>query len=180
MEYVLDFVKRIILSKISDNSVCVDFTMGNGFDTMFLCSHTKTNVYAFDIQQTALDNTKKLLDDNGISNYTLILDNHKNFKKYITNNIDIAVFNFGYLPNSNKSITTKADISLETVKSVLESLSANGILCLVLYPGHTEGLKESRIIEEFTRQLSSNKYNVIKYDFINKRLPPYVIAIEHR
>lgn len=180
MELILDFAKRLILSKINENSVCVDFTMGNGYDTMFLCTHTKSTVYSFDIQQTALNNTKTLLNENNISNYKLILDSHNNFKKYIQQDIDIGLFNFGYLPNGDKNITTKTNTSLEAVKLALENLSDTGILVLVLYPGHSEGFKEANAIEDFTRHLQGNKYNVIKYDFINKKTPPYVIAIEHR
>lgn len=180
MELILDFAKRLILSKINDDSICVDFTMGNGFDTLFLCNHTKTNVYSFDIQQQALNNTEKLLNDNNIHNYKLILDNHSNFANYIDEQIDIGLFNFGYLPNGDKTITTQTDTSLKAVQSALEKLSKEGILVLVLYPGHSEGFKEANTIEEFVRQLSGNKYNVIKYDFINKNHPPYVIAIEYR
>lgn len=180
MELILDFAKRLILSKINKDSICVDFTMGNGYDTLFLCSNTENKVYSFDIQQTALDNTKKLLDDNDVSNFNLILDDHSNFKKYIKCNFDIGIFNFGYLPNGDKSITTKSDNSLNAVKLAVDHLSKNGILILVLYPGHAEGFKEAKIIEEYAKNLSGSSFNVIKYDFINKNNPPFIIAIEYR
>lgn len=180
MELILDFAKRLIMSKINDESVCVDFTMGNGFDTKFLCLNTQTTVFSFDIQIKAINNTKNLLDSENIKNYNLILDSHENFRNYVKNDIDIGLFNFGYLPNSDKNITTNAETSLKTVKLALQSLSKNGILVLVLYPGHNEGQKEASLIEDFAKNLAGNKYNVIKYDYINKKTPPYVIAIEQR
>ena len=53
--------------------VGVDFTMGNGHDTLFLAEQC-AKVYAFDIQPEALENTKKRLGDR--QHLQLILDSH--------------------------------------------------------------------------------------------------------
>ena len=50
--------------------------MGNGHDTLFLSKVAK-QVYSFDIQQEALNNTKKLIEDT--DNVNLILASHENF-----------------------------------------------------------------------------------------------------
>ena len=53
----------IIRSQIPEGGVYVDATMGNGHDTLFLCEMAGENgsVWAFDIQDQALESTGNLL-----------------------------------------------------------------------------------------------------------------------
>ena len=52
-------ISHDFLSEVLDGeSIAVDATMGNGNDTVFLASLAK-EVYAFDIQEQALQNTFK-------------------------------------------------------------------------------------------------------------------------
>lgn len=180
MEVILDFAKTLLLPHLHKEGVYVDFTMGNGFDTLFLAKHTSALVYSFDIQQIAVDRTESLLKQHQISNVKLILDSHANVKDYLPGPIDAGIFNLGYLPNGNKSITTEGTSSLKAVQIAIESLSDRGIIVIVLYPGHPQGRIESEMIEGYCCQLSGSHYNVLKYDFINKKYPPYLIAIERK
>ncbi|MDO4198791.1 MAG: class I SAM-dependent methyltransferase [Erysipelotrichaceae bacterium] len=74
------YVQLYAKSLIDKDSICVDMTMGNGNDTLFLCRLSK-KVYAFDISKKAIENTKKRLKD--YDNYELIHDSHSNIDKYI-------------------------------------------------------------------------------------------------
>mgnify|MGYP003304282252 CR=1 FL=1 len=72
--------KHFILEHLSEGDVAVDFTMGNGHDTLFLSKAIGENgkLYAFDIQDAALANTKARLEENCCpDNYTLIKASHK-------------------------------------------------------------------------------------------------------
>lgn len=182
MQLILDFAKELMLSHLKEDGIYVDFTMGNGHDTLFLAQqHPKGMVYAFDIQEQALSHTKALLAEHGItSGVTLILDSHEQFPHYITAPIDIGIFNLGYLPGADKTVTTQTQTTLQALEAALAALSETGILILVLYPGHPEGKRESEAVEAFCRALSGSNYNVIKYDFINKQNPPYLLAVEKR
>ena len=63
---------------VKDVKITVDMTVGNGFDSKNILEILKPEkLYCFDIQQEALDNSKKLLKQ--YSNFELILENHKNF-----------------------------------------------------------------------------------------------------
>ena len=104
---VIEFVHELIKNKVNSNDLCVDMTIGNGFDTLLLCNISKF-VYGFDIQQIAINNTDKLLKENSKSNYKLICDSHEFIDKYINSKIKFAIYNLGYLPCGNKSITTLA------------------------------------------------------------------------
>ena len=75
--------KHFILTHLKEGDVAVDFTMGNGYDTEFLSKTVgeSGHVYAFDIQQQAVDSTAKHLREVGCpENYTLICDSHHNVK----------------------------------------------------------------------------------------------------
>ena len=71
--------KRFILNHLKPGDTAVDFTMGNGNDTLFLSETVGESgrVYAFDIQAGALQNTEQRLRAAGApKNYTLILASH--------------------------------------------------------------------------------------------------------
>ena len=93
--------KQFISTHIKEGGTAVDFTMGNGHDTLWLSNAVGENgkVYAFDIQQAALDSTAALLEKEGAAkNCTLILDSHHNVKNYVKEPICAGLFNLGYLP----------------------------------------------------------------------------------
>ena len=47
---------------IKEDDIVADFTMGNGYDTEYLCKKVPLGkVYAFDIQEQAIENTRKRL-----------------------------------------------------------------------------------------------------------------------
>ena len=67
--------KHFILEHLGEGEVAVDFTMGNGGDTLFLSKTVGESgkVYAFDIQEEALASTEAYLKSNNApDNYTLI------------------------------------------------------------------------------------------------------------
>ena len=60
---LLSLHKTFIQEHLREGDVCCDFTMGNGFDTVFLSKTVgeKGRVYAFDIQERALEVTRERL-----------------------------------------------------------------------------------------------------------------------
>ena len=94
MLQLLDIAKSFLNQiKIKPDGVLADFTMGNGHDTLYLCSLVPDGtVYAFDIQKQALINTKNRLDEAGVSAKTvLIQDSHENAKNYMDGEIDASI-----------------------------------------------------------------------------------------
>ena len=78
---LLTVEKQFIASHVREGGTVVDFTMGNGHDTLWLAQQVGETgkVYAFDIQPKALESSEKLLRESGCpQNYTLILDSHAN------------------------------------------------------------------------------------------------------
>lgn len=179
MIHVNDFAKLCLEQNFVENGIYVDFTMGNGHDTLWLAKKAdKGIVVAFDIQKQAIDSTKTLLEKNNIKNVTLILDSHSEFDRYVNQEINGGIFNLGYLPNSNKEIVTNKDSTKEAINKAVDKLKVKGCLVIVIYVGHGGGQDEARVVEDVAMQLDAKRYQVCRYQPINKTSPPYVICIE--
>ncbi len=180
---ITDFVHFLIENSYKDkeNIIFVDATAGNGLDTLFLCSLFKNNgfVYAFDIQEDAINNTRKLLDSNLYSNYELIVDSHENVLEYIKDKqIDAALFNLGYLPNSDKAIKTNYITTINAIKNIMSRLKKYGRIYICAYILHDNG-EEAKYILDFISSLSKKEYNVIQLKLLNKEnSPPEIYIVE--
>ena len=178
----VEISKGICKSKLSNGDIAVDCTMGNGNDTAFLCNLVgeKGKVYAFDIQEEAVINTNKRLQDlNLLERAELILDGHQDIDRYIKEKVKLVIFNLGYLPKGNHEITTKQETTLEAVRKCLGILQTNGIILLIEYPGHENGKIEKQALESFTSTLNQKEYNVAKLCFVNQiNNPPELLCIE--
>ena len=112
---LLSLHKQFILTHLREGDVCADFTMGNGHDTEFLSKAVGAagRVYAFDVQPQALESTAAHMRETGCpENYTLILDSHSNAKNYIKEPLRAGMFNLGWLPGSDKTVTTRRGTTL--------------------------------------------------------------------
>ncbi|XMB85684.1 class I SAM-dependent methyltransferase [Mycoplasmatota bacterium WC44] len=173
---IIPFVHKVIEEHIKPSSTVVDATCGNGNDTLFLSNLvTEGTIYAFDIQAKAIENTTNLVKSDNVN---VIHDTHEDIKNYIKQ-VDLVLFNLGFLPNHDKSITTNYKSTLKAIENSLEILNKNGLLIIVLYPGHTEGKIESEKVLEFTSQLN-NAYDVSKYEITNKINAPFVILVNKK
>lgn len=153
--------------------LAVDFTCGNGFDTKFL-SENFNHVIAFDIQEKAIENTLKRCEN---KNVECILASHENADYYISS-FNAGIFNCGYLPHGDTSITTNASTVIKSLEKVLPLLEEKGRIIIVLYPGFEAGEKEAKEVEEFVSLLSGKIYDVSKFQVLNRIRVPYILLIE--
>ena len=178
---LLDLHKKFILEHLHEGDIAVDFTMGNGHDTEFLSKTVGENgkVYAFDIQASAVESTRQNLEKAGCpKNYTLIHDSHHNVKNYITEPIKAGMFNLGYLPGGDKSITTMRVTTLPAIEAAIDLLGKDAILLIAVYPGHPEGDAEGKEITEYLSTLSRFKVCCTKVQIVNSPTSPYFMMIE--
>ncbi|MCF6515185.1 methyltransferase domain-containing protein [Lactobacillus sp. S2-2] len=180
----LNFSHDILKQTTQTGDYVIDATMGNGHDTKFLAEIVgqKGKVFSFDIQDLAINNTKKLLKENSIDNVDIIKDSHSNFDKYIKhNNIAAIIYNLGYLPGGDKSLITHPESTIISINKGLKLLKKHGILILVIYYGHPGGQSEKDEVFKLTENLNQKEFNVLKYEFINQNNePPILIAIEKK
>jgi hypothetical protein len=170
---LLNSVHDLIRCNTSSVDVLVDATLGNGYDTLFLSTIAK-HVYAFDIQEKAIQASKKRLT--GITNVSFIHDSHEKILEYVSN-FKGVVFNLGYLPGSDKSITTLADTTIKTLEQLLPKLPIGGFVSITVYIGHDQGKLESAAVETYLENLNSN-YEILKSTIFNKRSAPYHLFIK--
>lgn len=165
---------------IKEGDIVIDATAGNGHDTLFLAKRVgeQGKVYAFDIQEEALQHTKERIESFGCNNVHLIHDSHERLYDYVKDPIQAVIFNLGYLPGGNKKITTNAQSSIVAIQRSLALLKGGGIAVVVVYLGHTEGKAESEIIDQWITSLDEQRYHVLKVQYVNRTIdPPYILAI---
>jgi SAM-dependent methyltransferase len=135
----------------------IDATCGNGKDTSKLAELVpQGGVIALDIQEIALNRAKERLK--GVSQVHFYLQSHENFPEIARQNpIRLIVYNLGYLPGGDKSITTKTSSTLQSLKNALLLLAPKGMICITLYPGHPEGVKEQEVILTWTQEVKEEK-----------------------
>lgn len=179
MDSITSFNKGILLKYIDAASTVVDATLGNGHDTLFLAEHAK-EVHAFDVQESALNKAKKLLDDHGVTNVIFHGMSHHRMDEVISKKVRVVMFNFGYLPGGDPTKTTKTHSSLIALEKALDRLEKGGVVTLALYPGHKEGKKEAKALEAYVSTLEMTRYQAIAYKPLNAIESPYSIIIEKR
>ncbi|WP_253271223.1 class I SAM-dependent methyltransferase [Sporosarcina sp. D27] len=181
MRRILPHSKQLLTEVISEGDIVVDATMGNGNDTVFLAQAVGPTgkVYAFDIQQQALDATKERLGDL-YSRAELILDSHACIHKYVHDGITAAVFNLGFLPNQNDhAVITHPDTTVQALQETLKLLKPGGMITIAVYDGHPGGPEERDAVVGFVQQLDSKRYQVVRHEVVNQQNhPPFLLIIE--
>ena len=174
--------KHFLLEHIGEGDTVVDFTMGNGNDTLFLSRTVGEGgrVYAFDIQEEALESTRKHLVDNGApDNYTLICASHHRVREFVKEPIKAGMFNLGYLPRSGKKgVTTMRETTMPAVESAIDMLLPDGVLIIAIYPGHEEGSLEGDMLREYFKTTSRFKICPSEFHILNSPTSPYFFLVE--
>ena len=174
--------KYFIMQHLHEGDTVVDFTMGNGNDTLFLSKAVGESgkVYAFDIQEDALISTKEHLEANGApENYTLICASHHRVKEFVNEPIKAGMFNLGYLPRSGrKALTTMRETTMPAVEAAIELLAPDGVLIVAIYPGHEEGALEGEMLREYFKTLSKYRVCPSEFKILNSPTSPYFFVVE--
>lgn len=174
--------KHFLLEHIGEGDTVVDFTMGNGNDTLFLSKTVGESgrVFAFDIQEEALISTRKHLEENAApENYTLICASHHRVREFVEGPIKAGIFNLGYLPRSGKkAVTTLRETTYPAVVRALELLAPDGVLIVAIYPGHEEGRLEGDMLRDYFKTLSRFRICASEFHILNSPDSPYFYLLE--
>ncbi len=174
--------KQIALSFLREGDFVIDATCGNGHDTLFLSDTVGESgkVFAFDIQQQAMESSKALLEKSGKTpqNVQFVLDSHANLKsrlpEAVKGKINCAVFNLGYLPNSDKTVITGPQSTLKALQSCLDIKANRFLLSVLCYVGHEGGQGECEAVRDFFAQ---NFAEFVEYsDEKNLQSPKLLLA----
>ena len=173
LEMAHDFLAQVI----TQEDIVVDATMGNGHDTLFLAKLAK-QVYAFDIQEQALEKTSQRLQEAGLTNAELILQGHETVDQFVTE-VKAAIFNLGYLPSADKSIITQPQTTIEALDKLCQMLVKGGRIAIMIYYGHEGGDIERDAVMDFISHLPQQEYTAAIYRTLNQiNNPPFLVMIE--
>jgi tRNA1(Val) A37 N6-methylase TrmN6 len=183
----LKFAKNYWANHLEKNSIVIDATLGNGFDTLFLANLDLLNfvlqIYGYDIQNKAIENASQKLKNNlskdQLENVFLINKSHVDFSD-VKSKVDLIIYNLGYLPTTDKSITTMTKTTLISIQAALNKLSSNGAISITCYPGHLEGEKEERAILEFLKTLNRENFEIRYHKWQNRDKSPSLIWIKKK
>lgn len=150
-----DFLKSI------NAPILIDATCGNGFDTLFLAQNAKSEgkVFAFDIQKSAILQTSKLLKENNLLDKVDIFEiSHAHLKEKIPSEffgkINVAMFNLGWLPKSDKTVITKPESTIKALQELSEIIDKANLISLLAYPAHDGGKSELDCVSEYLAKYS--------------------------
>ena len=179
---ITEWCHHFIREHVKQGDLCIDATAGNGNDTLLLCELVgeQGKVLAFDIQEQAITNTRKRLEESGVlKQVEVLLESHTNMSRYAEpDSVSCIVFNFGYLPGGDHALATKKDSSIEAIREGLSLLKKGGMMSLCIYSGGDSGFEERDAILEELKMLDPKRYLVILSVYYNRPInPPIPVMI---
>ena len=156
----------------------LDATLGQGKDTLYLAQlsfDTSISVdqdrklFGVDIQDQSLEATRLLLQNeltaSQLQSITLIKSCHSDLDLSTMTPLTLIVYNLGYLPCGDKSITTQSATTIKSLQHALDTVSDEGMITITCYPGHEEGKNELAMLRDFLWELPKKKWSVTHLQF---------------
>ena len=178
----LNIIHKIIRERVQPGDLCIDATAGRGNDALFLAELVGEtgHVTAFDIQQDAVDSTKKLLEEHGMTSRTdVLLKSHSEMDEVCEEGtVSCITFNFGWLPKGDHNIFTNKSTSIPAIEKGLKLLKSGGMMTLIIYYGRETGFEERDALLEYLPTIDSSRFTVSEMPFVNRpNCPPIPIII---
>lgn len=172
---------KLFAQVIAPGDLVVDATCGNGQDSLQLARLLKGlgRLVMYDIQEQAIHNTKQLLHDqlteDEIKTLEFKLQSHEHICEQ---GAKLVHYNLGYLPRSDKSITTMVNSTMISIQKALSLLCCKGCVSVVCYPGHDQGAKETCALESFAQTLSPQQWQVHSHVIMNRHKSPRLLIFQ--
>lgn len=178
-------IHKVLLSaSLLPGDQVADATLGNGHDALALLDLVGKEgyLYGFDIQQEAIIATQNRLTTAQYDNFELILDSHSHMSEYLAGkNLKGVVFNLGYLPKGEKTLTTTWASTQVALTEAMALIMEEGFISVMTYPGHETGCEEDQRLNQWLSSLPQKSFQVSKMEFINQmNNPPKLYWITKR
>jgi hypothetical protein len=172
----------ILGERVEPGSRVVDATCGNGRDTLFLARLVgpEGKVWAFDMQEKALANTRALLEKAGcLAQTELVGAGHEHLAEFVGEPLKATLFNLGYLPGGDRSLVTRPEQTLVALNHAATLLLPGGLIIACVYTGHPGGAYEGEAVEKWATCLAPSKFNAWMSRQLNRSSSaPYVVLVE--
>ena len=150
----------------------LDATLGQGKDSLYLAQTTtlqNRKLFAVDIQQESLEVSQlafeKELPSAALEKIHLIQSCHSDLDFASMSPLVLIVYNLGYLPGGDKSITTQTATTLKSIELALTAVVRSGMITITCYPGHAEGKTELIKLHDFLWNLPKKNWSVAHIQF---------------
>ena len=170
---------------LKEGDAVIDATCGNGKDSLVLANLLKdksdTALYCLDIQKKALENTKELLSKQSphfLPSVQFILSSHEVLPKTDPRQLKLIVYNLGYLPGADKTLTTETSSTVQSVINALKLICPGGVISINCYPGHLEGKKEQEALLTLLAPLDPKLWSVTFLSWENRNASPSLLLIQ--
>jgi len=174
----LTFAHTIWHSLVQCGDTVIDATLGNGHDALALANMlSKGTLIGYDIQEKSINHCQKLLHDK--KNIAIEL-RHQCHAQIEAKEAKLIVYNLGYLPGSDKSLTTRVETTLQSIKRAQKILIESGIISITLYPGHPEGAKELEALLAYSQSLDKKEWTVSWTSWPNRKKGPSVLLYQKK
>lgn len=164
----------------------VDATCGNGHDTLVLaeCCGPGGQVWALDIQEAAIRATRDRMQEHGLLGcVSLHRLSHADWRTLPGTDVPLrcVIFNLGWLPGSDKQITTRPDETLAAHARFCDALAPGGAIITTVYVGHDGGPEEADALLSWAGTLDPATWSVARHAWINQPdTAPFILTIERR
>lgn len=166
---ITELVHETLVLYIKDYDKVIDATVGNGYDTLFLANLVKEEgcVIGVDIQNEALRNTQKLLDEHDISKSVVLYQiGHEKLDGVISEDwygcVSCVMFNLGYRPGGDKKVITLSETTIMGLNLSLKIIKPGGLISIVVYPDHKGGAEEASKVNAWVESLNFELFETIQ------------------
>ena len=121
----------------------------------------------------------------GLSNVTLLQQSHVEMKLAIPEKyhgqLSAVMFNLGYLPGGDHSVTTETQSSLAAIQDSLELVRPGGVVTILAYPGHSGGNAEAASVQCMIDELSATDFETsVRRSATTRETAPLLFIILRR
>ncbi len=143
-----------VAARLATGDRAVDATVGNGHDLHFLAGAVGADghVWGFDIQEGALCGARRRLPAHLQHRVTLLHHGHEHMGAHVAPGVAAIMFNLGYLPGGDHSVTTRVDTTIAALEAALGLLAPGGCISVLAYTGHPGGREEAQAVAAWLRE----------------------------
>lgn len=178
----LDLAHSFFEKLLEDGDCVIDATAGGGKDSLalalFLKKKKNTSLLVLDIQEDAINKTRALLEvyaSDFLPSIHFSIGSHEHLPDISPK---LVIYNLGYLPGGDKSLTTLTASTLASVKKALGLLVSGGVLSITCYPGHEEGSKELIALTHLLSSLDPKDWSFTSSTWHNRKAAPVLLLTQ--
>jgi SAM-dependent methyltransferase len=180
----LDFAHLLWHHLLCPSDWAIDATCGNGRDTLKLAALVGETggVISIDIQEVAIHKTKELLQEKSPHKPPQIhffCQSHASFPPLCyEKKIRLIVYNLGYLPGGDKSLTTMRTTTLASLEAAMALVAPGGVISVMCYPGHLEGAQEEKALLQWSGSLPREHWSCSFHSWRNRESSPSLLLFQ--